>query len=756
MKKTGLNKKPYLLRIITVAVACILLPVIMVAIQWSGNSTQLLREQQMINAEAKLTQIQSVLSLVRDNIELNYEMIGLSDQFEKYVLMSDGAALEQESPPYEDIARTAYYVDIKKEVRTLLRNAATSLDIINAVYYYDTEKNVVISYRWLDSTIERFFDLMWLQSTNSAGKSMTVLPVRTIYPTEEESYHVLSMVYRPIFKHNSPVYLVFNLDAQILYEKYLLDEALTEGDVLLFLDEEDQVMFAARGKQLMDLSVADEEYAKYITSVERAADSVVYMDDLLVSHAAESGLGWRVLLLQPTDELEYRIADVNMLILLALFLMTVFLIVTSVFLIRQTSYPASVVLHRNSPHDLPRTPLLMRSEEMDSLKQWMKESYDAQRYHFWHWAVLGRASTINTGYEPKVSSKFLLAIVDIFNLNDMSRNSVESDRRLMYEKLQEVFEERCEIVLMDGNTLLVALQCEQDAFNKASGELADCHRRIVQRMESASLLAIGGWCATVQDVQECWVRASIMLRYQRMSGSTQVRYDHQVERYASGLGMRMWELSNQMVMNMRNRAWEETLVNLENLRQELKANMKQMDYLHIRHRLQYTFTTTLEIFFKNCPQYDESMLPQDVYARTLDTDNVDMVMDSCAQLVEIMARSESETFENAENNAHVQRMLEMLQEDCGSSMNLSCVAETFGLSPVYLGKVFKRVTGTNYVQYLTDVRMEKAKKMLLEDGVRIQQVAESLGYSQSHYFAKVFKQYTNMSPSEWIRLNKKG
>ena len=101
-------------------------------------------------------------------------------------------------------------------------------------------------------------------------------------------------------------------------------------------------------------------------------------------------------------------------------------------------------------------------------------------------------------------------------------------------------------------------------------------------------------------------------------------------------------------------------------------------------------------------------------------------------------------------------MLEMLQEDCGSSMNLSCVAETFGLSPVYLGKVFKRVTGTNYVQYLTDVRMEKAKKMLLEDGVRIQQVAESLGYSQSHYFAKVFKQYTNMSPSEWIRLNKKG
>lgn len=54
----------------------------------------------------------------------------------------------------------------------------------------------------------------------------------------------------------------------------------------------------------------------------------------------------------------------------------------------------------------------------------------------------------------------------------------------------------------------------------------------------------------------------------------------------------------------------------------------------------------------------------------------------------------------------MQALLEMLKHDCGSNMNLSAAADKLGLSSVYLSKVFKRVTGVNYTQYLTDARME--------------------------------------------------
>ena len=65
--------------------------------------------------------------------------------------------------------------------------------------------------------------------------------------------------------------------------------------------------------------------------------------------------------------------------------------------------------------------------------------------------------------------------------------------------------------------------------------------------------------------------------------------------------------------------------------------------------------------------------------------------------------------------------------------------------------MFKRVTGVNYTQYLTDCRMERAKELLLADNAQVQEIAESLGYSQGHYFSKIFKQYTGLSPSEYMR-----
>ena len=70
---------------------------------------------------------------------------------------------------------------------------------------------------------------------------------------------------------------------------------------------------------------------------------------------------------------------------------------------------------------------------------------------------------------------------------------------------------------------------------------------------------------------------------------------------------------------------------------------------------------------------------------------------------------------------------------------------------MYLSKVFKRVTGVNYTQYLPDCRMERAKELLLADNAQVQEIAESLGYSQGHYFSKIFKQYTGLSPSEYMR-----
>ena len=213
----------------------------------------------------------------------------------------------------------------------------------------------------------------------------------------------------------------------------------------------------------------------------------------------------------------------------------------------------------------------------------------------------------------------------------------------------------------------------------------------------------------------------------------------------------MWEMSNQLATNLRQEAWNEALLTLENIRTEFKSGITGMGYLYIRHRMLYMLTTTLETYFRISPADAVAELPPDIYTRTLNSDSVDAAIDTCTELIRRMSEGGEEESGGAENNEYVQRLLEMLEKDCGGGMSLSGAAEKLGLSSVYLGKIFKRVTGVNYVQYLTDLRMEKAKMLLLQDGVRIQDVSEALGYSQPHYFSKIFKQTTGMSPSEYVK-----
>lgn len=88
--------------------------------------------------------------------------------------------------------------------------------------------------------------------------------------------------------------------------------------------------------------------------------------------------------------------------------------------------------------------------------------------------------------------------------------------------------------------------------------------------------------------------------------------------------------------------------------------------------------------------------------------------------------------------------------------NLQCrdlsirqLAEEVYLTPTYLSALFKKTTGITIGQYLTDIRMERAKELLASPQLKLYQVAELVGYEDANYFTKLFKKKTGMLPSEY-------
>ena len=92
-----------------------------------------------------------------------------------------------------------------------------------------------------------------------------------------------------------------------------------------------------------------------------------------------------------------------------------------------------------------------------------------------------------------------------------------------------------------------------------------------------------------------------------------------------------------------------------------------------------------------------------------------------------------------------------LQEHMGDDVSLSVLAEEFHLNPQYISQLFKSEIGVGFLAYLTGIRMERAKKLLLTTDLPVAEVAEQCGYGDYRVFTKVFKKNENVTPSQYRR-----
>lgn len=92
-----------------------------------------------------------------------------------------------------------------------------------------------------------------------------------------------------------------------------------------------------------------------------------------------------------------------------------------------------------------------------------------------------------------------------------------------------------------------------------------------------------------------------------------------------------------------------------------------------------------------------------------------------------------------------------LQEHLAEEVSLSVLAEEFHLNPQYISQLFKNEIGVGFLTYLTNIRIEKAKKLLLSTSLSVAEIAEKSGYGDYRVFTKVFKKSEGITPSQYRR-----
>lgn len=97
----------------------------------------------------------------------------------------------------------------------------------------------------------------------------------------------------------------------------------------------------------------------------------------------------------------------------------------------------------------------------------------------------------------------------------------------------------------------------------------------------------------------------------------------------------------------------------------------------------------------------------------------------------------------------IERTKAVIEQSYGTNLSVRDIARKVYLNTTYLCMIFKQETGETVNDYLTRVRLERAKELLKNPYNRLYDICHEIGYADPGYFSKVFRKYTDMTPTEY-------
>ncbi|MDF2613399.1 MAG: putative response regulatory protein [Clostridia bacterium] len=114
-----------------------------------------------------------------------------------------------------------------------------------------------------------------------------------------------------------------------------------------------------------------------------------------------------------------------------------------------------------------------------------------------------------------------------------------------------------------------------------------------------------------------------------------------------------------------------------------------------------------------------------------------------------------EDYKKKNYDTNINQAIQYINKNFTSNLRLKDVAEYVHMSETYFSKSFKKIMDINFVDYINKMRIEEAKKLLLQRKMTIQEIAEQVGYNNTSYFTQTFKSYEGITPKQYQKTGMK-
>jgi two-component system, response regulator YesN len=304
----------------------------------------------------------------------------------------------------------------------------------------------------------------------------------------------------------------------------------------------------------------------------------------------------------------------------------------------------------------------------------------------------------------------------------------------------------------DSNRIIIIKSINgKDKYKQFVISCSEIINNVYNNFNVTITIGTGTICEVMADIRLSFEKACIALRNKFLLGNSKVIEYYSFEFEASGKEIFPFKFKNDLMMFTRLLDGDMVMQTLDSIYSFLRLKPIPIDYIYILYTelMSLCFSYLAEYGYNTEKVFGQNFYPfEEIINKQTLKDTHEYVTHIYGKLIACL---------NDKKNIHSAKIINKAKEYIDSNyqrseLTIEDIAASVFFHPSYLRFLFKKETGITIGEYLTQVRMLKAKELLKNCNMRHTEVANMLGYSDASYFSKCFKKYNKISPSEYERL----
>ena len=386
--------------------------------------------------------------------------------------------------------------------------------------------------------------------------------------------------------------------------------------------------------------------------------------------------------------------------------------------------------------------LLLQSKLILSL---LKESYDDYTY------IQKKAELVQLDISGPMYQVIIIDIDDQYIImEDLPAKDSEALKKSVLNIASSVIQKhfQCAFCISEFNYFVGLINTKNNATMHIIDVCQQIKEQIQQNLKITVTLCIGNAYAHIKDIPLSYSEALTALRQKIYQGKNAIIHIKQVnvtdqKTTVSSLITPEKDLLTALQKADYPQIQEIIAKMLENLAGNYATEAQIKNYCA---RILLLSTNALEVMGINIRRDMGSEL--NVYAHLKNYETVDDISHWMEHLFFKFIES-IDHYKNQKYKQIVHVAIEYISEHYTENITLKTLSEVVYVTPNYLSKVFKEETGQNFIEWLNNFRIEKAKELLKDVRYKTYEIAEKVGYSDYKHFSYNFKRYTGKSPRSY-------